>query len=84
MLAGSRADRGQNLHEVTVRVAEVGAAAAVRVGVDLAGLAASGVGVVRDPAVLDPAEGGVEFLVAQLERVVVLVDVVVCQRPMRV
>ena len=52
-------------------------AAAVPAGVDLAGLAAGRVGVVRDAPVFDPAEGGLEFLVAQLERVVVLVDVVV-------
>ena len=58
---------------MAVRVAEIGAAAAVLVGIDLAGLAAGGVGVVRDAPVPDPAEGRLEFLVAQLERVVVLV-----------
>jgi hypothetical protein len=52
-------------------------ARAVLAGIDLAGLAAGGVGVVRDAPVPDPAGGGLGFLVAQLECVVVLVDVVV-------
>jgi len=69
-------DRGEDLHEVTVRIAEVRAAAAVLAGVDLPGFPAAGVGVVGDAAVPDPAERRVELRLAHLERVVVRVDVV--------
>src|SRR5580698_8375294 len=66
LLLGMARRWGEDLHEVAVRVAEVGTAAAVHVGIDLAGLAAGGIGVVRDTPVSDPAEGGLELLVAQL------------------
>ena len=62
---------------MTVRVPEIGAAAAILADIDLAGLAAARVGVVGDAPVRDPAEGGMKFFVAQLECVVVLIEMVV-------
>src|SRR5271165_977181 len=62
--------RGEDLHEMAVGVTEV-RAPAVAAAVDLAGFSASGVGEEGDVAGLDAGEGGVEFLVADQEGVVV-------------
>jgi len=61
--------RGEDLHEVAVGVAEVGAAVAAMAVVDLPVLLAGGIGVMGDALVLDPGESGVEFPVADQERV---------------
>ncbi len=60
---------GDQLHQVAVGVVEIDAAAAVVV-VDFAGLRAARIGVVADALVADAGEGGVEFGVADQERVV--------------
>jgi hypothetical protein len=61
---------------VAVGVAEVGSATAALAAVDLTGLPAGGVGVVGDAGVLDAAEGGAEFCLAEQESVMVLVDAI--------
>src|SRR5207248_404912 len=67
---------GDDLEEVPARLLEVHAAPAV-MAIDLAFVALAGIGPVVEPALLDAAEDGVEFLLRDEERVVLLLDLVV-------
>jgi hypothetical protein len=76
---GRSAGRGEDLHQVAIGVAEVGAPAALA-AVDLAGPRAGRVGEERDARVLDTSERDVEFLLADQERVVVRVELAALNR----
>src|SRR2546423_9836787 len=67
--AAAAVGAGEELEQVAVGVLEVDAAAAVP-AIDHAGLAPAGVGPVRQVLLADPAEGGVELLLPNQERVV--------------